>query len=54
MQLWRRIAFGVCGLILILPLWPLTNVYLDTSFKILGGAYILIALFWPGKKDESG
>jgi hypothetical protein len=51
MELWRRVAFFVCGVLLMLPV-GMQNIYWDMAFRILGGSYILVAIFWPGKKKD--
>jgi len=56
MKAWRRVAFFACGAILALPVSEFVEKYesgWDYFFIPLGIVYMLIAIFWPNKKDES-
>jgi hypothetical protein len=55
MKAWRRVAFFACGAILALPVSELVEKYessCDYFFIPLGIVYMLIAIFWPNKKDD--
>jgi len=51
MKVHTRVAFGVCGaLLLILP--GTGPKWMDVAFPIIGVAYVLLALWWPQPKGD--
>jgi len=52
MKIAQRMAFGACGaVLLILP--DFNAAWMEIAFRVLGVAYILVALWWPQPKNES-